>query len=96
MRVAWRNQHEGGGQGSGQALAGTDASGFFWFFDPGNVELVVKVLEGRALTGKFWVFYGALSDVEYTLTVTDTATGAAKSYHNPPGNLCGRGDTTAL
>jgi len=31
-----------------------------------------------------------------TLTVTDTATGAAKSYHNPPGNLCGRGDTTAL
>jgi polysaccharide biosynthesis protein PslG len=82
--------------GMGVAVPRTDQSGTFWFFNPQNVELVVKVLDGRPLTGKFWVFYGALSDVEYRITVTDTLTGASKQYHNPRGNLCGKGDTNAL
>jgi hypothetical protein len=34
-------------------------------------------------------FYGTLSDLEYTLTVTDTNTGQTKSYHNAAGNYCG-------
>jgi len=74
----------------------TDESGSFWFFSPGNTELVVKVLDATAINGKFWIFYGALSDVEYWLTVTDMVTGAAKTYHNPPGNYCGKGDTEGL
>jgi hypothetical protein len=82
--------------GTGVAVPRTDQSGTFWFFNPQNVELVVKILDGRPLTGKFWVFYGALSDVEYWITVTDTVTGASKQYHNPRGNLCGKGDTSAL
>ncbi|HEX9669687.1 MAG TPA: hypothetical protein VGC93_09405, partial [Thermoanaerobaculia bacterium] len=65
-------------------------------FDASNIELVVKVLDGRPLNGKFWFFYGALSDVEYTLRVTDTTTGAVRTYHNAPGNLCGRADTAAF
>jgi hypothetical protein len=85
-----------GGSGEGQAIPASDQTGTFWFFDPHNVELVVKVLDGRALTGKFWVFYGALSDVDYRITVADTVTGSSKEYHNPQGNLCGRGDTSAL
>ncbi len=85
-----------GASGRGQANPASDQTGTFWFFDPTNIELVVKVLDGRALTQKFWVFYGALSDVDYTLTVTDTVTGSTKEYHNPQGNLCGRGDTSAL
>ena len=52
---------------------------------------MVKVLDGRTLNDKFWVFYGALSDVEYWITVTDTVTGARKRYHNRPGNICGQG-----
>lgn len=82
--------------GTGVAVPRTDQSGTFWFFNPQNVELVVKVLDGRPLTGKFWVFYGALSDVEYRITVTDTVTGVSKQYNNPRGNLCGKGDTSAL
>src|SRR5436305_362986 len=77
-------------------LPSTDQTGFFWFFDPANVELVVKALDGRALNHEFWLFYGALSDVEYWVTVTDGQTGAVRQYHNPPGNLCGRGDTSAF
>jgi hypothetical protein len=85
-----------GVQGLAMASPRTDQSGTFWFFDPSNVELVVKVLDGRALTGHFWVFYGALSNVEYWITVTDTVTGLSKEYHNVRGNLCGKGDTSAL
>ncbi len=72
---------------NGQASSGapvpiTGDTGAFWFFDPSNLELVIKVLDGRAVNGHFWVFYGALSDVEYTITVTDTVTGKRRTYHN--------------
>ncbi len=96
VSVHWKNQHGGGVEGEGTAIPGTDQTGYFWFFDPTNLELVVKVLDGRPVNGKFWVFYGALSDVEYTLTVTDVETGAERVYVNTPGNLCGKGDTGAF
>lgn len=70
-----------------------DRTGFFWFFKPDNIELVVKVLDGTPVNGKTWVFYGALTDVGYTLTVTDTATGhAVERYVNEPGT-CAAGPT---
>jgi hypothetical protein len=78
------------------AVSEGDQTGAFWFFDPANLELLVKVIDGRALTGHFWFFYGALSNVEYWVRVTDTVTGASKRYHNRPGNICGVGDTAAL
>jgi hypothetical protein len=56
----------------------------------------VKVVDGRAVNGKWWVFYGALSNVEYTVTVTDTQTGAVKTYFNPQGQLASFADTTAF
>ena len=71
----------------------TEATGFFWFFSPENIELAVKVLDGRAINDRFWVLYGGLSDVEYTIEVTDTVTGTSKSYRNPRGSLCGGVDT---
>jgi hypothetical protein len=57
---------------------------------------VVKVLDGTAVTGHFWVFYGALSNVEYELTVTDTATGEVNVYTNPRGRFASVGDTAAF
>ena len=66
------------------------------FFDPANWELMVKVLDGRSQNGHFWVFYGALSNVEFTLTVTDTETGAVKRYENPLGTFASFGDTEAF
>ena len=74
----------------------TVETGFFWFFTSTNVELAAKVLDGRGLTGTYWFLYGGLSDVEYTITLTDTVTGAAKSYFNESGSLCGGIDTSAL
>lgn len=95
MEVEWQDQHNGG-SGAGQAVPGTDKSGFFWFFNADNLELVVKALDGTAVNGRLWVFYGALTDIEYTITVTDTTTGLAIPHHNPPGEICGRADTAAF
>lgn len=84
------------GAGMGQALPLTNDSGLFWFFASSNLELTVKVLDGRAVNRHFWVFYGALSDVEYTLTITDLQTGAQAIYHNPQGHLGSGADVSAF
>jgi hypothetical protein len=49
------------------------------------VEVVVKVLDACTFNQKFWVFAGGLTDVQVTLKVTDTKTGAVKTYDNPRG-----------
>jgi hypothetical protein len=95
VQVAWQVASQGTA-GAGTAVPLTTDTGYFWFFSPNNVELVIKVLDGRALNGHFWVFGAALTDVEYDVTVTDTATGAAWTRHNPAGRLASFADTTAF
>lgn len=95
VAVAWRAVNIGA-SGLGQAVPLTSDTGHFWFFSSNNIELVVKAVDGRAFNGRFWVFYGALSDVEYTVTVTDTQTGATRTYFNPQGQLASVADTSAF
>jgi hypothetical protein len=95
VEVAWRVASQGTG-GSGVAVPLSGDTGYFWFFSSGNVELVVKAVDGRAVNGYFWIFYGALSDVEYTITVTDTSNGAVKTYTSPQGQMASRADTAAF
>ncbi|HEY2796417.1 MAG TPA: hypothetical protein VGK26_00885 [Thermoanaerobaculia bacterium] len=94
LSVSWKDSS--GRTGVGQPVPLTDDTGYFWFFSPENIELVIKVLDARAINGNFWVFYGALSNVEYTLTVTDTLTGATHTYTNPSGQFASVGDTKAF
>jgi hypothetical protein len=54
------------------------------------------VLDGRAINDNFWVFYGALSNVEYTISVTDLTTSSVHQYANPQGNLASVADTAAF
>ena len=60
----------------------TDDTGYLWFFNPDNVEVVVKVLDACEPFGRFWVFAGGLTNVEVDLTVTDSTTGQTNTYHN--------------
>ena len=64
----------------------TGDTGYFWFFDPANVELVVKVLDGCVVNGNFWAFAGGLTNVGVALEVTDTRTGEIKTYSNALGS----------
>ena len=90
VEASWRTSD--GTEGTGTAVPLSGDTGYFWFFDASNVETVVKVLDGQGVNGHVWVFYGALSNVEYTLTVTDTQTGLTRRYFNPQGQLASVGD----
>ncbi|MDE2849836.1 MAG: spondin domain-containing protein [Acidobacteriota bacterium] len=98
VQVHWTDPDVAGRFGSGGAIPVTisDDAGLFWFFEPANLELVVKVLDGRVLNGHYWVFYGALSDVEYWVTVRDTVGGLNRTYHNPPKQVSGKRDLEAF
>ncbi|MBW8879306.1 MAG: hypothetical protein JF614_30580 [Acidobacteria bacterium] len=91
--VTWQN---GKDHGDGQAVALADESGYFWFFGADVPEVFVKLLDGQAFNGHFWLFYGSLSDRHYVLRVQDLTTGAIRTYENPTGLLASAGDTTAF
>src|SRR5512135_1526255 len=74
VEVEWRASSSASFS-AGQAVPITSDTGYFWFFQPENIELVVKVLNGCALNGQYWVFASGLTNVEVDIAVTDTATG---------------------
>lgn len=74
-----------GGEGSGVPAALTVDSGYFWFFAQDNIEVTIKVLDACALNQRYWVFAAGMTNVKVTLIVTDTQTGATKTYMNPQG-----------
>ena len=80
VSATWRTSNN---NGTGTAVRLTDDTGYFWFFGSTNVEAVIKVINGCGLGGKYWVFAGGLTNVNVVLTVTDTKTGATKTYTNP-------------
>jgi hypothetical protein len=92
--IAWRTSD--GKSGAGRAQSLTDDTGAFWFFAPENLELMLKVLDGREVNGAFWVFYATLTDVAFDLLVTDTHTGERKVYSKPLGRLESRADIRAF
>ncbi len=69
--------------GTGEGILVTDNSAAFFFFDSSNVEILVRVFDACEINNRFWVFAGGLTNVEYTLTVTDTSSGAQKTYNAP-------------
>ena len=60
-------------------------SGLLWFFSPENWELLVKVLDGCAINDHFWVLFGAGTNLQLELRVTDTLLGRFRTYLNPLG-----------
>jgi len=82
VKAQWHTND--GKSGDGQAVILTENSGYFWFFGPDSVELVVKALNACTTPNPaFWVFASGLTNVGVDLTVTDTKTGQTKTYHNP-------------
>ena len=81
--VDW--QTADGQKGEGRPISYSDDTSEFWFFGPGNLEMVAKVIDGCQLNQHYWVFAGGLTNVAVTLTVTDTQTGKVKTYTNAQG-----------
>jgi hypothetical protein len=76
-------QTPAGQSGNARVVKLTGDTGYLWFFDPSNVEAVVKVLNGCSFNSRYWVFAGGLTNVRTVVTVTDTETGATRTYINP-------------
>lgn len=70
----------------GQARRDSSEVGYFTFAPTTNVELIVKVLDRRPVNNFFWVVVTPVTDVAYTLTVSDTVSGRTRVYVNPLGN----------
>lgn len=71
--------------GTANAVSLGKDSGNFWFFDEDNAELTVKVLNACEGFDRYWVFASGLTNVEVTVTVTDTQTRHIRRYFNPQG-----------
>src|SRR4030095_8145626 len=52
-----------------QAVPLTVESGYFTFYQPSNVEITVKILDGRSLNGHYWVFLASITDQPVEVTV---------------------------
>lgn len=63
-----------------ESLEGPPALG-----NPRGLVFSPHVLDGCTLNDRFWVFAAATTNVEYTLRVTDTRSGAVQEYTNPLG-----------
>lgn len=91
VEVDWATAQGGGQSGQGKAVSttslGISRGGIFWFFAADNPEMLVKILNGCSVTGKYWVFYSAGTNVGLTTRMTDTVTGLQKTYLNPDLNL---------
>jgi hypothetical protein len=75
-----------GQSGSGNGISLTTDAGYFWFFNSANIEVIVKVLNAcTQAPPRYWVFAAGLTNVEVTLTVTDTQTSDTNTYTNPLG-----------
>lgn len=54
--------------------------------DPNGFDVFAQLLPNCGINNHFWVFASATTNIEYTMTVTDTATNLTKTYSNPLGN----------
>lgn len=80
VTATWANRQ--GQSGDARMVALTRDSGYFTFFMESNVEGVIKVLDGCAISDHFWVFAGGLTNLRVELTVVDTLTGESVEYVN--------------
>lgn len=85
VEAMWTKPDGDSDSARGQLLEGADDSATFYFFRPGNRELMIKVLDGCESNGFYWVFLGGLTNLGVEVTVTDTVDDRSRAYTNPVG-----------
>jgi hypothetical protein len=68
VQVEWSTP-DGALRGNGHAVPLSKESGLFWFFDASNPEILVKILDGRPVNGKWWVFISSNTSLEFKVFV---------------------------
>ena len=84
VKVNWRTASGQTGQGQLAQPPSAD-SALYYFFSPENWELMVKVLDGCALNGHYWVFTAASTDVAYEVRIDRRNSDQELRIENPLG-----------
>ena len=82
-----------------QAIGATGQSAVYWFTAANQADVFVNLIDGTIPggNGKYWVYFGSLTNQPYTVEVVDSVTGTPKSYSRTPAQAyCGGGDPTAF
>ena len=77
INVDWNTTLGGGSSGHAHAVGGqpigVTKGGLFWIFSADNPELMVKVIDGCGSNGYIWIYYSAVTNAGFTITVVDNA-----------------------
>lgn len=74
-----------GGSGYAHLIKKNEGSGYAWFFNGNNYEMLFKLVDACSYNGNTWVSIAGLTNVAASLTITDTWTGAVYSQQNALG-----------
>jgi hypothetical protein len=68
-----------------------DSASLFYFFEPHNPEMLIKVVNGCWLNDHWWVFGSAATDLAYEVAIEDQAAGGGtvEYRHNGGGVIVG-------
>lgn len=94
VEVEWKDGDGRIGRGRSKRL--TSRSGDFWFFEPSNIELVVKVLDGCSINGHYWVFAVGLTDGRFGETRSNGPQSSLSGLDGPVTAATCRADNTSL
>lgn len=94
VTIDWRDPGSGR-SGRAYALPQADTFSFFYYDDPNNPEIFVKVLD-FGNTSPFLIFYAGLTSFEYTVTFENVCTGQKAVKFKPGGSAEGGFDNTSL
>ena len=60
------------------------------------VEVVVRIQDARPFAPRYDIYYGGMTDIGYTVTITDNETGATRQYSNVIGQVGGGVDRASF
>jgi hypothetical protein len=86
VTASFHTSQDDGVAGPGESIPtsnlGVVHGGLLWFFTPDNPEVLIKLVNGCAISNHHWVFLSPATNVGFTITVLDTVTGQTVSYDN--------------
>lgn len=68
VRVEWSTP-DGALHGNAYGVPLSKESGYLWFFQGSNPEIMVKILDGRPVNGHWWVFISSNTSLEFKVRV---------------------------
>jgi hypothetical protein len=97
VNITWTDFSSNSGNAKSVPLGSND-SGVFWFFNPANFEVLIKVINACGFNNRYWVFMAATTNVGFTVNVRDQVTGITYTRTNPLGTntITDLTDTNAL